>query len=147
MAKKKNWGQSASKALLRADILRGLVTASTDFKTLYESHEEHKKWIYKNWKDGLTRLINAVDRDRGRMQADTLAYGHDLSIVQRGRTEAAEAAWHRSPAFRLLKQDVDNKKHEELTPQQLWESRPEYLAFDLRCFRKHIYQEIDSRPK
>ena len=81
------------------------------------------------------------------MQWDVLSYGHDIAIIQAQRSEPADAAWHRSPAYRLLKQDIDDRKNEQLAPKELWMSRPEYQAFDLQCFRKHIYQEVDSRPK
>lgn len=143
--KKEKFGKSASKALLRADILRERVTEQTNARTIYNSNDEHKKWVFKNWEEAFNRLMAAVKRDRSRMEADTLAYGHDLAIVKISRP--ADVAWHRSPACRLLKADVDAGKHTSCDPSDLWLTSPEYQAFDLACFRKHLYQEIDSRPK
>ena len=124
----------------------GFITVDDDPKDVYEKgDDEHGKWPWRNFRDGYKRLLDRVERDRGRMEADVLAYGHDLAIVKANREEADDAAWHRSPAAKLLKKDVDEKKHKLVKPKQLWLSRTEYKAFDLDCFRKHIYQEVDSR--
>ena len=145
---KEKFENSVSKALLRIDILQGRVTDATSPKAAYDLHpEEHHKWKYQAWCGAMKRLLAAVDRDQDRMQWDVLSYGHDIAIIQAQRSEPADAAWHRSPAYRLLKQDIDDRKNEQLAPKELWMSRPEYQAFDLQCFRKHIYQEVDSRPK
>lgn len=145
--KKKNaWKNSVSKGMLRVGMLQGQITEDTDLKQLY-NHPEHQKWPYASWKKNLKTLLAAVERDRGRMQRDVLSYGNDISKVQAMRDQAALEAWHRSKAYRLLKEDVDAGLHEEKDPKDLWVTRDEYLAFDLDCFRKHIYQEVDSRSK
>lgn len=140
------WINSTSKSLLRSDVLRGIITKDSDPKEIYDANDEHKKWVFDNWKDALDRLIAADNRDRNRMQDDILAYGHDLAIVKESRP-TGEVAWHRSPAYLLLKRDVDKKRHTRYSPKQLWLKREEYQQFDLKSFRKHIYQEVDSRPK
>ena len=133
--------------MLRLAILQGKITKDSDHKGIYDGNPEHKKWKWENWKKNLWTLLNAVARDSGRMEHNILSYGHDLAIVKAMRDKEAEEVWHRSPAYRLLKQDVDDNKHKQLAPKDLWVTRPEYLKFDLKCFRKHIYQEVDSRPK
>ena len=47
-----------------------------------------------------------------------------------------------TPAKTLLRGDVAQKKHEEMTPQQLKASRPEYHQFSPDKFRQRIYQEV-----
>ena len=81
------------------------------------------------------------------MERDAMAYGHDLSLVQESRVVANDVAWHRSAAAKLLKKDVDEGRNKIMTPLQLWLDRNEYKEFELEVFRKHIYQEVDSRPK
>jgi hypothetical protein len=84
------------------------------------------------------------------MQRDAISYGHDLAIVKEMRTKnpPTRPAWHKSAASILLKQDVDAELHKEMKPKELHKSRAEYRdVFDLKTFRKHLYQEIDSRPK
>jgi hypothetical protein len=34
-----------------------------------------------------------------------------------------------------------------MQPMKLRTTRPEFMAFSLKVFRKHIYQEVDSRAK
>lgn len=128
-------------------MLRRAITTDTNPKWVWNQSAEHQKYPYNSWKSNYERMLANIERDRARMMRDTLAYGRDLAKVLSVRTEAKEAAWHRSPARKLLKEDVDSKKHEDMSPMDLWLSREEYQAFDLDCFRKHIYQEVDSRPK
>ena len=56
--------------------------------------------------------------------------------------------WHRAEACKLLKQDIDDGIHEEYKPSDFYMLQEEYfMFFELEKFGKHIYQEIDSRPK
>ena len=148
MAKKtkEKWKTSKSKALLRAGLLSGEITSTMTHKEVYAMHpEEHSKWSYTNWSNNLRNLRAAINLDWSRMAEDAAAYGHTLEI--------AKQAWvgkpfHRSDTFDLLKEDIDNEKHNEMSPSELWQSRDEYCNhFGLWEFGKHIYQEVDSRPK
>ena len=56
-----------------------------------------------------------------------------------------KARWSGSAAERLLKLDIDANKHLELKPKLLHASRVEYQHFELKEFRKHVYQETSSR--
>jgi len=143
------WAESKSKALLRSELLSGTITPEMKPRDVFALHpEEHGKWNYGNWSTNLRTLRAAIDRDRGRMQRDVISYGHDLATVKALRAPTDKTPWHRSPAFRLLKQDIDDGKHKQMKPKELYESRPEYHTdFTLEEFRKHIYQENDSRPK
>lgn len=141
---KERFQDSVSKSLLRADVVRGIITEESDPKVVYASEDEHQLWVYKGWKEALERLLALVKQDRDRMRRDTLSYGHDLEIVQVSRPNTE--VWHRSPAYRLLKKDIKEGNH-SVPPMKLWLSKREYQAFDLDVFRKHIYQEVDSEPK
>jgi hypothetical protein len=145
---KEDWAKSRSKAILRAGILAGEITPEMQPLAVFKMNPgEHGKWTYPNWRSNLRTLRLAIGRDRNRMTRDAISYGHDLAIVKSLRSPDAKTPWHRSPAYPLLKQDVDEGKHKTMKPMLLRESRPEYSAFDLTVFRKHLYQEIDSRPK
>jgi hypothetical protein len=143
------WPTSKSKALLRSGLLSGLITAEMLPRAVFDLNPvEHSKWNYTNWSSNLGNLREAIDRDRSRMQRDAISYGHDLAIVKAGRSPTAKIPWHRSLAPPLLKQDVNDGRHKEMTPKELYGSRPEYsTGFTLEEFRKHIYQEVDSWPK
>ena len=56
-----------------------------------------------------------------------------------------EPQWNGSDAQRLLEIDIDNKKHKELKPEELWGSRDEYQEFFLSTFGDHIYQSVQTR--
>lgn len=56
-----------------------------------------------------------------------------------------EPQWNGSAAQALLEEALKNKRHEELEPQELWESKPEYQEFRLSTFRDHIYQAVGTK--
>lgn len=143
------WEKSESKRLLRTELLSGAITDDMPPRAVFDMHPEvHGKWNYSNWTGNLRSLRNAIKRDRNRMQRDAIAYGHDLAIVKEKRPADAPTPWHRSPARALLKKDVDDGVHLTMTPKEMRDNtRDEYKAYDLSVFRKHIYQEVDSRPK
>ena len=53
--------------------------------------------------------------------------------------------WETSQAKKLLRKDVGDKKHDNVFPKKLWETRPEYMMFPLHVFRGHIHQEHISQ--
>jgi hypothetical protein len=141
------WGNSASKALLRAGIISGEIPADRLPKAVFNMNPEvHGKWKYINWANNLRTLRNAIQRDRSRMQRDAIAYGQTLQIV-RARFAPTTPLWHLSDCPTLLAKDVDEGKHKQMKPKDLHKSRPQYMVFSLQVFRKHIYQEVDCRPK
>jgi hypothetical protein len=147
-AKPGRWEESKAKAFLRAEIISGAIRPDMKPKAVFNMHpEEYGKWRYVNWSSNLTTLRKAIARDRDRMQKDAISYGKTVQIVREKYPRSTQTVWHLSPAARLLKQDVDDGKNAAMKPKELYESRPEYQTFSLAVFRKHIYQEVDSRPK
>lgn len=148
---KEAWALSKSKAMLRMGLLNGSITSNMGPKQIYEMDLEHSKWGYTNWCNNLRNLRAAIERDRGRMARDCIAYGHDFAIVKEYQAtnprRQAKPKWRGSEAERLLKIDVDNGKHLEMKPFFLHQTNEAYQMFDLAVFGKHIYQEIDRRPK
>ena len=57
-------------------------------------------------------------------------------------TTSGEPRWEGSEAERFLKQDIADKKHVGVLPNDLYKSRPEYQVFTLAKFRGHIKQEV-----
>ena len=144
------WADSESKKVIRAKLLSGEITATMRPKEIFDMDiEVHRPWKnkYRNWSDNLRRMRKNVERDKQRMIDDCIAYGHDLAIAKTYRTN--RVAWHRSEAFRLLKQDIKDGRDKNMEPEQLYNSRREYREspFDLTEFRKHLYQIRDAEPK
>jgi hypothetical protein len=71
------------------------------------------------------------------------AFQHDrLLVVPQGtHNHRGERIFDQSPAKELLRQDVKERQHFEMSPLDLWHSRPEYMVFTLDIFRHRIYQE------
>jgi hypothetical protein len=108
----------------------------------------HGEWKYTNWSNNFRTLQRSIYRDRARMARDARAYGQTIAIARAINPPPVDPPlWHLSDAPDLLKQDINDNKHLEMKPKELHQSRPEYMVFPLTQFRKHIYQEKDSRPK
>lgn len=56
-----------------------------------------------------------------------------------------EPQWNGSEAQRLLEIDMNAKKHFDLKPEHLWESRDDYQLFYLETFRNHLHQADQTR--
>ena len=145
------WEKSKSKAILRRDLLNNTIKPEMKPKQIFEMHpEEHGKWEYANWTNNLRNLQAAYNRDNGRMVQDCLSYGHDPAIVNSLRLASADPGkipWHKSEAFKSLKEDVRAGEHKKKKPKDLRQTKEEYKAFELDEFRSHIYQIADSEAK
>jgi hypothetical protein len=77
-------------------------------------------------------------------QWNEAAFQHDRLLIkpQGTHNQRGEPIFDRSPAQKLLRQDVKDRKNEEMSPMDLWHSRPEYMVFTLSIFRQRIYQEL-----
>lgn len=146
------WVNSTEKQTLREDIIMNLVTTEMSAQEVYEMRGGiYKKFKFENFQTNLTNLRAVIHVQFKYMQKDCEAMGFDqglLETLQPTRYDATKPIdWHRSPAKKLLKKDVDDGLHLQKKPKDLHASRPEYMAFDLKVFRKHIYQEVESRDK
>lgn len=78
---------------------------------------------------------------RSAIEADALV--HDRILFPRNEKNArGELVFDLHPAKNLLRADIDEGKHNELTPSQLQKTRPEYMLFAANKFKHRIYQEI-----
>jgi hypothetical protein len=148
--KKETWPNSESKALLHSGILAGLIMPTMPPKQVFDMNPKvHGEWKYSNWANNLCTLQKAIGRDRGRMLDDVRSFAKDLAMVQQKWLDnQMKTPWHLSTACQLLKEDIDEGRDKTVKPKELYYSRPEYYEhFELEVFRKHIYQERDSRPK
>ena len=151
MVKSNKWLNSDAKFFLREDIITGAVPESMEPKNVYQMRPEYGEFKYENFRANLIHLREAVAASRVRMQADCEAYGHDRSLLSALRNledgDQRCIQWVESEAKTLLKRDIDDNKHLLLKPCDLYATREEYQAFTLKVFRKHIYQELDTRSK
>lgn len=154
--KKKNkkheekWATSEAKRLLRNSIIAGIVKRGDDVVEVHKSNPEYQKWAIANFKTNMKNLIEVIALDYKRMAEDCRGYGHDLELLREYRKnnptiQEDVTPWHKSMAKKLLEDDMNNKKHLEMQPIELYQTRLEYRAFPLTVFRNHIYQEKKKR--
>jgi hypothetical protein len=144
------WEHCAAKDLLRRDILDGLAADKMTGREVYNMHpEEYGIFPFPNFSANLSKLRAAIKVDAERMKRDCEFYGHDRGLLVTLRPDplGSPPLWHLSEARTLLIQDVTDGKHLGVKPADLRLTRPEYQLFSGKVFRKHIYQEIDSRLK
>lgn len=148
--KKEVWQNSKVKQILRDAIISGEVTEAMPPRVVYQMDPEFQKWPKENFGDNYRRLQKAVATDFERSHSDTVAYGLNRQILlalRAGTTRTQATPWHKSPARALLKQDMAEGKHLQMKPKDLYSTREEYKDFDLKVFRKHIYQRADMEAK
>jgi hypothetical protein len=92
-----------------------------------------------NFKTNLNNLKESIRTEKAAVKSDEEFLLRDKVTVE--SKELYYPPWEKSEAKRLLRKDVQDKKHENTKPKQLWESQPAYMMFDRKVFYKHIYQE------
>ena len=97
-----------------------------------------------DWINSEARKVILADLTDEASQWDEAAFQHDRQLVEPQGTHnhRGEPIFDRSPAQPLLRQDVKHGHHDEISPIDLWNSRPEYKVFALKIFRHRIYQEV-----
>lgn len=146
------WAKSKAKILLRDDILIGAVTDRMSANEIFHSRPEFMEYDYEKFYTNLRNLRESLEKDQKRMQRDCEFYGHDRALLVSLRAtnpprRDPEKSWHKSKARKSLKKDIDNGKHFQMKPSELYmqPDRPEYREFEPEEFRKHIHQEVDER--
>jgi hypothetical protein len=119
-----------------------------DPEVVFKMREEYQQYKLVNFNTNFHKLFEGIEQDYDRMVEDSEAYGHNVACLEVIRAnDAPKILWRKSPACELLQHDITNGRHLQRTPKELQQTRPEYMAFDLKKFRSHIYQELDSRAK
>ena len=147
-----DWIHSETKKVILADLTDGhlsldenVVSAENAFR-VYKAHrpEPFAEVSFDQFKQRLKDHRKQVKKLHEASQFDEAAFQHDRLLVQPQGTHnhRDEPIFDRSPAQELLRQDVKNRQHDEMSPMDLWRSRPEYIVFALNIFRQRIYQEV-----
>lgn len=136
-----------AKPLLEKDLRVGAIGAELpDAKLVHKMKPEYEAVPLANFKRNLAALrIRFVQYKEG-AEYGSIALAHDrqLHLVNPNPPNWEYPRWDGSAAQRLLKEDIGNKKHVGVKPQDLRETRDEYKAFPKEVFRKHIQQELRS---
>ena len=145
---KDKWEESESKRLIRAGIIDGTITEEMSVEEIREMDPEiHGKHPWSTWKSNVDKLRKTIQQNKDRAMEDWLSYKIDLCKLKKIRSVDRKVPWHLSEAFEHLKIDMSNGLHEAMKPKELYETRDSYQQFDLKTFRKHIYQRRDAEAK
>jgi hypothetical protein len=140
--------QKSGKKMLANGIVDGTYPDFMDPEAVYGDKHEFRQYKWINFKSNLSNLRAAIKRDIHRANADAANVAIDLQLYSPAPLAAqGYPVWAESAAERQLKIDVDNGRHLTMKPKELYglDDRPEYRAWPLKVFRKHIHQEVRSR--
>jgi hypothetical protein len=149
-----DWIHSEAKKVILADFMDGhlsldenVVSAETAFQ-VYKAHrlEAFADVGFDQFKLRLKDHRDQVSKLHAASLWEEAAFQHDRVLVQpRGtHNHRGEPIFDKSPAQELLRQDVKELQHSEMSPMDLWHSRPEYMVFRLDIFRHCAYKNTGT---
>jgi len=144
------WQDSKAKALLRQDIIDGIVpkipSNSMPTNVIFTSRPEYAEYGYTQFGSRLSNLRKQVKRDLRRANEDRRRLENYLeSHPPHSYTEHGYPEWEGSKAQEQLRKDMADNLHEVMLPLELWCLREEYDYYPLKVFRDHIYQETRTK--
>lgn len=154
-----NWRTSEAREVILDDLVTGIlpldaevVSAEEAWEEMYFALPEFKDVIFGQFKVRLKDHRKQVSR---RSEASTTfldAFRHDRALRAQGYLPGGglynrhgERIFDRSAAKPLLREDVIDEKHKEMTTEELHASRDEFRVWDISMFRRRLRQEIGSQ--
>jgi len=105
--------------------------------------DEFRQFKYPQFRDRLNDLRKQIRQKNNHAARDSAALAHYRGIYPKSPlNHRGEPRWEGSEAARLLREDVQQRMHENMPPEQLWLSRDEYQNYHKDTFRQHIHQEV-----
>jgi len=146
---KGDWSKSEAKQILLGMLRDGSIPLTSEEmgpQVAYMTDAEFAKWPYTQFRDRLNDYRKSIRGKKVRASFDEEALLHDRSLFpKQSTTSSGKPRWEGSEAERLLKLDVEEGKHNNRRPEGLYFTKLEYTEFDLEVFRRHIYQEVETR--
>lgn len=140
---KPKWKNSKARALLVKLLMdKDSNVHNMTWQQIHSSHEWFSEFDAKSFKKYVKDLRKANPKKMAIINEDNRIIGAELMRFPRpDKTLRGEPFWDTHPSKLLLRADLKAGKHLEMKPRKLRQSRPEYQAFSLKTFRRHIYQE------
>jgi hypothetical protein len=138
-----------ARQLLEQDIMNGIIplaNAEMSARVVHGLRPEFSQLPFDSFPRRLRgmRAICKATLDRGK--SDAAAFENDRQFAQRPTFAALGLPrWEGSDAQQLLKTDITEGLHLQMTPLALYGTREEYKVFALTVFRGHIHQEVKRR--
>lgn len=147
---KPGWAYSWAKEIIWNDLCSDNPCFPLDMpaEDVYQQRPEFKSWPFGQFEERLEALREAYQEKKKHSTTDMAALARARAVNPKPtHNKRGEVRWEGSDAERLLKQDIDSKKHMAMFPEELWRSRPQYARDcpTLKVFRDHIYAEVHRR--
>lgn len=142
------WEKSKAKKNLYNLIMEGDIpdtdSESEDIEAVYLMDPEFLKYDYFKFKTRLSTMRSKIAQLNRRADDDWEAYQVFISIHTPSKfSKKGYIQWQGSTSQELLWDDLELERHLQMTPWELWKSRPEYQKeFPLKAFRSKLEQEI-----
>ena len=151
MAKWIDWRNSEAKKILLYELEKGYLTVHAEdlgpkeaWEKRYKHVDEFRDVSYEQFRDRLRDHRNQVKRLLKYSLDEQAGMVQDRKIFPRkSHNRKGEPVFDMDEAKRLLRDDVANGKHKEMTAEQLRNTRPSvYGRFSKRIFELRIHQEV-----
>jgi hypothetical protein len=142
-----DWRNCRAKKMLLRDLEKGRIPLSSDTMTAEAAQQlrpEYQEVEFKKFKRNFEALRKSFREEKARATRDSDGLARDKQ--RRALGQESDSQWNGSDAQKWLQHDVKEKKHMQMTPRELWESRSEYKHVNQDVFRNHIYKE-EQRQK
>jgi hypothetical protein len=144
------WRTSRARIIILDDLETGLLPADATVMSAEEAWEicyshmaEFVDVVFSQFQARLKDHRRRAGEQMSRAAFESNALAHDRRLFPRATENShGEPVFDLSPAKLLLQADVADKKHEEMTPSELQQTRNEYKIFKARIFKEKIYQTV-----
>jgi hypothetical protein len=145
VTREKSWRCSEARRLLEQDLRSGVIPLDgheMSVEECYTQRPEFSDFPFESFPRRLQALRKQCAAKNNRSVADTTAFAHDHALLVARRQGGDVLRWDGSEAERLLKLDIANGLHLNLTPKNFYQFRAEYQVHSLKVVRGHIHQEL-----
>ena len=154
-AKRKPIEKSAVTKLMKCDIFEGLDCHVHDGLPLesdafYHTRSQYQRYPFEEFERLLEKLREQNEKHKKQAAIDDAEVIAQLDFLggMEETTVWGYQSWRNHPAKKLLRKDMDEKKHLEMTKKELWLSRDEYNDdLPLDVFRDRVAQESRARKQ
>lgn len=145
-----DWANSDAKLVLMEELEHNILPleeqdVSTEFAWgVYREHPAFKNVVcFAQFKTQLAAHRAQVKKKQGESAVQLAAFHHDRVLHPPAKhNKQGERKFYLSDAHPLLREDVKEKKHEQMSVRRLYCSRPEYQQFCQNKFNQRIHQEV-----
>ena len=144
-----DWRNCPGRQVLLEDLADGTLPLDASVMSEEEAWETYRHCVefegveFSQFKARLKDHRKQIGASYGRSTEEMEAMLHDRMLKPRKKyNHRGEPVFDVDPAKLLLREDVEQGKHETMTPMALQATREEYMRFDRTKFKERIYQEV-----